>query len=1100
MSDLQIWDVELCKKNKQDENRSLTNNNHDKLSANHTVMKSWGKKLLRYACTQGINKNVNICDRENNCVKQQPAEKLSDLSGNCNDNIAKISQNNIVFNKGKNFFGGKLKHFSSVPELHENKQVATISRFNNCTYTNSFNKGMKTVVAKYDVSLNIRNKSTACDKITNATCSDSFTMSNISNIEFSNSNNNQDKSLANVSAAIPIIQLNAKSRKRKIDSKLVDFAYDNGQETCVKYEHKQISAIKNSSICQQNFRKLNMKVKHYCKKGSSKRVVYMRKMKKQKQIAKAKAYGNCCFKCGLDGHWAKDCNAPPQLMKTDLDELNCSKLTYSAKPSCLSVNILQRFKLSNDFNNHCDNDLNENVDMNFTIKQCSPLFDCSVDKQVILNQLEECLQLFGFKNFLNGQKEVMTRILQGSSTLAILPTGSGKSLCYQLPAYLYYQKIKSIALIISPLVALMNDQLCNLPRFVKGACLHNQMTLKQREKVMQELRAGHLCFLLVSAETIMACNINDKNCLINQLPSISFVCIDEAHCIFAWSHHFRPSYLRLCSFLRDACGVNCFLGLTATATSETVNEISKHLGIANTNTGVIYSTYENNQISFSVSKTKKKDEDLLNLLRGKRFSNCPSIIVYCTRRQETEHIATLVRTCLQDNNSTNLPKWQTANCYHAGMTCEERKRVQKAFMTGCIRLIAATVAFGMGLNKKDIRGIIHYNMPSSIENYVQEVGRAGRDGNGAHCHLFLDDNSIIELKRHIVGRTIDISVIKLFVKEVFKLCQCHKLFGDNTDLPDYSESIVDNRKTDVCKGHERAIPIEQFVHQLDMVEDSISTLFCYLELHPSKWVHCLTPTHATCRINCYGGSEQLQELSKKNSAVGVGLIMAKQKGIYKEGNSSFQMPVIDVSDSLGEQSAIIKKQLLQLAFSSNGKPSGVKIIFSDLAFHFRTCNVANLNLDDITTYLIEQVTSLEKRGLEDLEMLSRIFLNVACNYQDEYVDTVNETRSSTLHKCLANYFDHHTMPVPRLQENATNTVQLSISAQVAYSDICHFIKIYGSDYNLTGRTIARIFHGIDSPNFPAVTWGKVRKYWRCHLDVDFNELRCLATQLLHTCI
>lgn len=421
------------------------------------------------------------------------------------------------------------------------------------------------------------------------------------------------------------------------------------------------------------------------------------------------------------------------------------------------------------------------------LENVGPLYELNGDGSVkeVTDEVVETLKMFGHANFRKGQDRAVMRILSGMSTLVTLSTGSGKSLCYQLPAYLYSKYKKSITLVISPLVSLMEDQVTGVPHFLRAHCLHTNQTPQQKIKTMKMIGDGEVDVLLVSPEAVVAGERSTGfGAILRQLPPIAFACIDEAHCVSQWSHNFRPSYLMICKVLKQNLGVKCILGLTATATLPTRLSIMEHLGITDSERGIISDVPLPDNLILSVSKDESRDSALLQLLLSKRFAACQSIIVYCTRRDECERIACYLRTCLQDctkmdqgsdKKKRKRVNWQ-AEPYHAGMPSSRRRTIQNAFMKNELRIVVATVAFGMGINKPDIRAVIHYNMPRNFESYVQEVGRAGRDNKISHCHLFLDANGSDqnELKRHIYANSLDRHVIRKLLQRIFVPCSCDK--------------------------------------------------------------------------------------------------------------------------------------------------------------------------------------------------------------------------------------------------------------------------------------------------------------------------------------
>ncbi|KAJ8933212.1 hypothetical protein NQ314_014159 [Rhamnusium bicolor] len=705
-----------------------------------------------------------------------------------------------------------------------------------------------------------------------------------------------------------------------------------------------------------------------------------------------------------------------------------------------------------------------------TVKVVKPYFELNEDGSTVATPLEvyKTLNKFGHSSFRPGQEQAIMRILSGKSTLVTLSTGSGKSLCYQLPAYLYSQREPCISLIISPLVSLMDDQVVGIPKFMKAACLHSNQTKIQRQKILEAISMGELSILLISPEAVVA----GFGSLLRKLPPIAFACIDEAHCVSQWSHNFRPSYLMICRVLRESLGVKNILGLTATATRATRDSIIKHLQIPDGLKGIISDIPLPDNLMLTVSKDPIRDHALLGLLMSERFAYCKSIIVYCTRRDECERIASFLRTSLKSEQiveNTNKKRKRVnlqAEPYHAGLSASRRRTIQNKFMSGELRIVVATVAFGMGINKSDIRAVIHFNMPNSFESYVQEVGRAGRDGLRAHCHVFLDSQGRDEqeLRRHIHANSIDRHVIRKLLEKIFIPCSC----------------------SGQCPKHEVAFSIESTVRALDIPEENISTLLCYLELHENKYVQLLNPAYTMCKVISYGGPLQIRKAAKECPPLAMALALHKSK--VGDDPNVLEFPVVDVAAAMGWESGICKHKLKNLEWTTvnnQQKRSSISVQFSNLGLRLLAPgNLSDDQLDEALDSLYNRVINQEQKALLQLHAVHKTLTEVA---QPSYRACKSENDDTLIKEKVREYFNSSDPLkfVSEIEPKKFNEDQL-------VSDIRALICMY-RDNTFTGRSVARIFQGIQSPNYPAVIWGRC-KFWRSHLDIDFHSIVKIATR------
>lgn len=359
-----------------------------------------------------------------------------------------------------------------------------------------------------------------------------------------------------------------------------------------------------------------------------------------------------------------------------------------------------------------------------------------------LNHHETLRTVFGFDAFRPGQERIIEQILKGNSALAVFPTGSGKSLCYQLPALM----LDGLTIVISPLIALMKDQVDFLKeRDVKVARLDSSLSGEEARQVYSDVRAGALKLLYVAPERIS----NERFFAAIEGHAISLMVIDEAHCISEWGHNFRPEYLKL-AIAAKALKVERVLALTATATPSVVEDIIREFEIlpeAYVNTGF---HRPNLHLAFSPTPQSERFEVL-----KERFGSTPpgSTIVYVTLQKQAEQVAARLV-------SAGFP----AKAYHAGMKSDVRANIQDWFMASADGIVVATIAFGMGIDKSDIRRVFHYNLPKTLENYSQEIGRAGRDGNPSHCEVLGSSEDLTVLENFIFGDTPTPRAIEEFVE------------------------------------------------------------------------------------------------------------------------------------------------------------------------------------------------------------------------------------------------------------------------------------------------------------------------------------------------
>ncbi len=342
------------------------------------------------------------------------------------------------------------------------------------------------------------------------------------------------------------------------------------------------------------------------------------------------------------------------------------------------------------------------------------------------NSIEQILNdTYGYSSFRLEQKKVIEHVLAGHDALVIMPTGGGKSICYQIPAI----ASEGLAIVVSPLIALMNDQVNALKTLgVSARTIHSNISLEEKRAINEEIESGTLKLLYVSPEKLISPNFIQY---LNTRP-ISLIAIDEAHCVSVWGNDFRPDYVAL-KVLKSSFPNIPIIALTATADASTQEDIKQQLQFPHAKTFI--SSFERGNITVDSRPGQQRIQQIINWVHQRKGQ---AGIVYCLSRKSTESVA----------DKLKAQGFKAAN-YHAGMDSTDRDRVQKDFTDDKIDIVCATIAFGMGIDKPNIRYVIHYSMPKNIEAYYQEIGRAGRDGEQSEALLFYSWGDFLNLQRFI---------------------------------------------------------------------------------------------------------------------------------------------------------------------------------------------------------------------------------------------------------------------------------------------------------------------------------------------------------------
>ncbi|MCZ8529074.1 RecQ family ATP-dependent DNA helicase [Alteromonas sp. PRIM-21] len=425
-------------------------------------------------------------------------------------------------------------------------------------------------------------------------------------------------------------------------------------------------------------------------------------------------------------------------------------------------------------------------------------------------------QLFGFPTFREGQKEAVDSLLSGHSTLAVFPTGSGKSLCYQFVA----TQLPHLTLVVSPLLALMKDQLEFLhSKGIAAASIDSTLTPEQNKQVMNDVRSGQCKILMVSVERFK----NERFRQFIESVQVSMLVVDEAHCISEWGHNFRPDYLKLPAYQKEL-NIPLVLLLTATATKKVKEDMSARFDIAPNN--IIQTGFYRPNLNLYVRPVLEphKNQALIEEIQKQQGAG----IVYVTLQNSAEDVARFLQ-----------QQGFAAKAYHAGLDSEIRQGIQQDFMNNRIQVVVATIAFGMGIDKSDIRFVIHYDLPKSIENYSQEIGRGGRDGEAANCTVLANLDGLVTIENFVYGDTPDKSAIERVLNDIKSQAPAMKGAVNKTSPSTSNEASVYQWETQInslsSASNIRQLPLKTLLVQLELA-NVIRPLYAYFAEYKFRFI------------------------------------------------------------------------------------------------------------------------------------------------------------------------------------------------------------------------------------------------------------------------
>jgi len=642
---------------------------------------------------------------------------------------------------------------------------------------------------------------------------------------------------------------------------------------------------------------------------------------------------------------------------------------------------------------------------------------------------------FGHPDFRGSQAAIIKRVLAGQSMLGILPTGAGKSLCYQFPALL----LPGLVLVVSPLLALMRDQVDRLPPCLPGAMLWGGQTRSEAEAVLADAARGALKLLYVAPEKLLTPAV--LQALLGMSTPISLVCIDEAHCVAEWGHSFRPAYFRLGHVLRSVIRPRAVLALTATATRPTEQCIAQVLNLPEDGTVRDAPMRPNLRLKVLHSNGSSSSGRAINtvaaLLKAGDLEHVSSAIVYCAFQAQADEAAqALQRAGIR------------AASYHAGKPMEERLSVQRALCTGAVRVVVATVAFGMGVDTGNLGAVLHLALPRSLEDYVQQVGRAGRTGQEASCWLILDDDDFIKLRTLSFSNAAELAGVRGLLGKIFHSGSEGSQFG--------------------------VLAIKEAAMELDVAEETMETILSYLQGHDGCGSIAALPS-TSVYVDVFFHRTQPSVLAKQHPLVAA---MLSTKPRVSRGSHRVHMEKLVAAAGMSPSQVL--SQLAQLAAKQE-----VHFELSPArALAWRVLQVPQ-DLDTLAASLHQRLVKQLAMSVRRLDVIYALMASAAKAGSPEEQEQILRTHIHT-------YFNTD-IGLPEVPAGAELPVKPSVRAPAEVAAFLHSCRdaVQQRERPMTGTAVARIFHGLATPSYPIDQWAKCG-FWGKFTRIDFQVLASAA--------